>query len=125
MRHILGAAAAVLVFALSAPAAWADTATGAAEAADSALKPVKLMVVDSGENLFERRFFGKVAARRTVDLAFQVAGRIEEFPVAEGAMIEKGSLIARLDLRRYQLALHQAELQRAQTASSRAAPSAR
>ncbi|MDV7143077.1 efflux RND transporter periplasmic adaptor subunit [Tropicimonas sp. TH_r6] len=81
---------------------------------DMALKPVKLMVVEAETRRLERQFFGKVAARRTVDLAFQVAGQIQRFPVTEGSEIKQGNLIAELDLRPFELALEIAKLQKDQ-----------
>lgn len=83
-------------------------------AADEALKPVKLMVVHSGEAALERQFFGQVKARQSVDLAFQVGGQIVDFPVTEGLQIAKGSVIAGLDLEQFELQLDQARLQKAQ-----------
>ena len=53
--------------------------------AEVALKPVKLMVVEADQATLKRQFFGKVAARRTVDMAFQVRGQIETFPVIAGS----------------------------------------
>ncbi|WP_417742033.1 efflux RND transporter periplasmic adaptor subunit [Salipiger sp.] len=79
-----------------------------------ALRPVKLAVVEAGTQEITRQFFGKVVARRTVDLAFQVAGQIERFPVVEGTHIEEGALIAQLDLRPFELSLDQAQLQKEQ-----------
>lgn len=78
------------------------------------LRPVKLAVVEAGAQELTRQFFGKVVARRTVDLAFQVGGQIERFPVVEGSSIEEGALIAQLDLRPFELSLDQAQLQKEQ-----------
>ena len=83
-------------------------------AADAPAKPVKLMLVSEAAPGFSRQFFGQVAARRTVDLAFQVAGQIVEFPVNEGVLLPKGSLIARLDLEPFELQLDRARLQKEQ-----------
>ncbi|MEO0371100.1 MAG: efflux RND transporter periplasmic adaptor subunit [Pseudomonadota bacterium] len=61
-----------------------------------------------------RRFFGRVVAKETVDLAFQVGGQIVEFPVIEGEPLPKGSLVAELDLEPFELALEQAQLEQDQ-----------
>lgn len=83
-------------------------------AAQDVLKPVKLMVVQETAPGFSRQFFGRVAARQTVDLAFQVAGQIQEMPVTEGFQVPKGGLIARLDQEPFELALERARLQKEQ-----------
>lgn len=82
--------------------------------AQDPIKPVKLMEVTEGAAALDRLFFGKVVARQTVDLAFQVGGQIIEFPAIEGDVITKGSLIAQLDQEQYSLALEQAVLQQEQ-----------
>nr|WP_122074018.1 efflux RND transporter periplasmic adaptor subunit [Pseudophaeobacter sp. EL27] len=87
--------------------------TGPAQAED-ALKPVKLMTTQSGNLLLERQFFGQVAAKQTVDLAFQVPGQVMRFPVSEGYIVPEGQLIAELDLEPFELKLEQARLQKEQ-----------
>lgn len=42
-------------------------------------------------------FVGRVEARQTVDLAFQVGGQLAEFPLNEGLPVTQGDLVARLD----------------------------
>ncbi len=56
-----------------------------------------------------RRFVGRVDARSTVDYAFQVGGRLQEFPAVQGAIIPEGELIAKLDQTDYVLQLRAAE----------------
>ncbi|PCJ04661.1 MAG: efflux transporter periplasmic adaptor subunit [Rhodobacteraceae bacterium] len=85
-----------------------------ASVAETLPKPVKLMTTTSGDARLERQFFGQVAAKETVDLAFQVGGQILEFPVAQGFVAPKGTLIAQLDLEQFELNLEQARLQKAQ-----------
>lgn len=79
--------------------------------APDALKPVKLMEVETGTSLPTRHFFGKVVARQTVDLAFQVGGEITDFSVIEGQFVEENELIASLDMELFQLQFEQARLQ--------------
>ncbi|GGE62257.1 efflux RND transporter periplasmic adaptor subunit [Actibacterium pelagium] len=80
-------------------------------AQDGAVRPVKLMTVEERAKGVTRQFFGQVVARETVDLAFQVGGQIEQFPVIEGQQIAAGALIAQLDLEPFELQLDQANLQ--------------
>ncbi|SNY92575.1 RND family efflux transporter, MFP subunit [Cohaesibacter sp. ES.047] len=80
--------------------AWAQTGK----------RPVKLMKLEPQKERVERRFFGQIRARETVDLAFQVGGQIVEFPVKEGSQLEKGELVARLDTETFERALRQAKL---------------
>lgn len=82
-----------------------------AETPVEVVRPVKLMTVEASSAGVTRTFFGQVAAKETVDLAFQVAGQIVEFPVIEGQIVPKGGLIAHLDQEPFQLQLDQAELQ--------------
>lgn len=44
-----------------------------------------------------------------VNLSFQVGGRIDRLPVDEGYAVKAGQLVAQLDRRDYELALHNAE----------------
>ncbi len=87
--------------------------TTSAVAQDTA-KPVKLMQVQETTPGFSRQFFGRVAARQTVDLAFQVSGQIVEMPVTEGFVIPKGELIAQLDQAPFQRRYDRAVLQKDQ-----------
>ncbi|MFD1344362.1 efflux RND transporter periplasmic adaptor subunit [Litorisediminicola beolgyonensis] len=80
-----------------------------ATATQEMVRPVKLMTLEAGEAPLRRQFFGRVTARETVDLAFQVPGQIVRFPVTEGATLEEGALVAELDLTPFER-----ELQRAQ-----------
>lgn len=73
-------------------------------------KPVKLLTVEERTSGTRRQFFGQVVARQTVDIAFQVAGQVVEFPVVEGETLEKGALVAQLDLETFELSLEQAQL---------------
>lgn len=83
-------------------------------AQDESVRPVKLEKLDASDRVLTRQFFGSVTARQTVDLAFQVSGQIQEFPVLEGAAVSKGTLIAKLDLEPFQRALDQARIQKDQ-----------
>lgn len=84
---------------------------GSLAAQDDVFRPAKLMVVGSSTEGVTRQFFGQVVARQTVDLAFQVAGQIIEFPATEGQTIAEGALIARLDTEPFDLQQQLATLQ--------------
>lgn len=73
-------------------------------------RPVKLMELTAGERGLEREFFGRVRARETVNLAFQVGGQIVEFPVSEGARLDRGELVAQLDLTPFRREVNRAEI---------------
>lgn len=75
------------------------------------LRPVKLYQVNASNLQTVRHFIGRVDAISTVDLSFQVGGRIVELPVQQGTIVAAGSLIAALDPADYRLALREAELQ--------------
>jgi membrane fusion protein, multidrug efflux system len=80
-------------------------------------RPVKVLEVagaDAGSGL---RFPGRVRAVQRAELAFNVPGRIVEFPAREGQVLAAGALIARLDPADYEirLAAAQAEFDKART----------
>jgi len=89
-------------------------ATATFAAADAPAKPVKTLVLSQGEQTQTRVFFGRVTAKQTVDLAFQVAGQIREFPAVEGAVISAGDLVARLDPEPFALAVERARISKDQ-----------
>ncbi|MEM6324809.1 MAG: efflux RND transporter periplasmic adaptor subunit [Pseudomonadota bacterium] len=87
-------------------------ATAVTSVAQEALpRPVILMTVAGNGASESRQFFGKVVARQTVDLAFQVGGQLVRFPAQEGEVIPMGSLVAEMDLEPFELPVRQAELQ--------------
>ncbi|MEM8570579.1 MAG: efflux RND transporter periplasmic adaptor subunit [Pseudomonadota bacterium] len=79
------------------------------------VRSAKIEAVTASDADITRVFFGRVAARQTVDLAFQVGGQILELPIDEGDEIIEGDLIGRLDLEPFELDLAQrrAELDQA------------
>ncbi|MCK8463378.1 efflux RND transporter periplasmic adaptor subunit [Aliiroseovarius sp. S1339] len=80
--------------------------------AEDAAKPVKLLTVTANDETFSRVFFGKVVARQSVDMAFQVGGQIVEFPVIEGQVVSEGDMIVQLEQEQFSLALEQAVVQK-------------
>lgn len=90
-------------------------ALGLASAVQAQEAPLaKIVAVDVYDGSVTRQFFGRVTAKETVNLAFQVGGQIVSFPAIEGQPIPKGGLIAELDLEPFQLALDQARTQAVQ-----------
>lgn len=75
------------------------------------LVTVKLYEVNGEEHATSRHFVGRIDAVSTVDLAFQVGGRVSELPVQQGQIVPAGEVLAELDPTDYQLALQQAEVQ--------------
>jgi len=76
---------------------------------------VKLETVTAESAQETHVFFGRVVARETVDLAFQVGGQIVEYPLDEGVEVAKGDLVARMDQEPFELALAEATAQLEQT----------
>ena len=68
-------------------------------------RPVKMMTVSLGGKEGVHEFPGRVKARLTYPMAFEVAGRIIGFAVKEGQPVKKGQILARLDPRDYQAQL--------------------
>lgn len=74
----------------------------------------KIFEVSDSSGDVTREFYGRVAARETVDLAFQVGGQIIEFPIVAGQPITAGSIVARLDTKPFEIARDQAKAQNEQ-----------
>ncbi|MDN3718950.1 efflux RND transporter periplasmic adaptor subunit [Roseibium salinum] len=74
----------------------------------AAPKPAKIYTVSDQVGSLERRFAGRVAAVQTVDLSFQVAGKLVAVPVLESQQVKKGDLIAKLDTTDYDRAVREA-----------------
>ena len=88
----------------------ASIALGAPAVGDDAPRLVKLVSVGQGDLTLRRNFFGRVAARETVDIAFQVPGQVVSLPVIEGMNLAEGDVIAELDLEIFELDLQSARL---------------
>jgi len=99
-----------LVFALSA-LLLLSACTGETEVAEKIIQTVKTSKVTIGEAVQQRRFTGRIEAVSTVDLSFQVSGKLVHLPAKEGVVVPKGQLIARLDASDFKLALQQAKAQ--------------
>ncbi|MEM1233105.1 MAG: efflux RND transporter periplasmic adaptor subunit [Pseudomonadota bacterium] len=71
-------------------------------------RPAVIETVQTLQSASERVFFGRVKAKQTVDLAFQVGGQIVQLPIDEGQPIVEGALIGELDLEPFELSLARA-----------------
>ncbi|MGC3940871.1 efflux RND transporter periplasmic adaptor subunit [Roseobacter sp. EG26] len=83
---------------------------------------VKIIAPEDIKSGITRRFFGRIAARETVDLSFEVGGRLVMLPVIEGETIAQGTVVAALDTEKFERAVVRAELtlQQARRESERA-----
>jgi membrane fusion protein, multidrug efflux system len=81
-------------------------------------RPVKTMLVETGDRSLARTFPGKVEASKTVELAFQVPGLLVSLPVKEGQKVAKGEVVAQLRQDEFQARLKtvQGELDQARAA---------
>ncbi len=101
-----------LVFAALVLAACQDEASDPVSEAEAKLhaapRPAKIFTVTDQIGLVERRFAGRVEAVQTVDLSFQVPGKLVQLPVLESQPVRKGDLIAKLDTTDYDRAVREA-----------------
>jgi RND family efflux transporter MFP subunit len=62
---------------------------------------VKTIIIGDINSGYQRVYPGRVDAGQRVELSFQVAGTLKEFPVKEGTRVHEGDLVAQLDDRDY------------------------
>ena len=86
------------------------------------VRPVKLMTITQGGASRTLEYPGKVSATQSVELGFEVAGKIVELPIDDGKSVKKGALLGRLDQADFIAARDAAEANRvaAQSAYERA-----
>lgn len=70
---------------------------------------VQVFTVSDNDQTVVRHFVARVDALSTVDMAFQVAGRINKLVERQGVVIPQGDTLAALEPQDYNLALKQAE----------------
>ena len=85
-----------------------------------AAAPVVTTVAERKPMPVEIRTFGTVEALSTVTIKTQASGLLSEVAFTEGQEIKKGDLLARIDTRPFEAALHQAEAALARTRAQRA-----
>ncbi len=77
-------------------------------------RPVRLMTVTADAVTEQRQLPGRIQAAHTSAVSFQVAGKIDRFPVREGEVVEEGALIAGVDATDYRLTLREARVRAGQ-----------
>jgi len=65
------------------------------------VRPLKMIQVGATSLPGVREYPGKVTAKNTVEMAFQVEGQVIELPILNGQEVSKGDLLAKLDERDY------------------------
>lgn len=80
-----------------------------------AVPPVQTFILQQGVEQNFRRFPGEVAATRTSQMSFDVAGRMIERPATQGMTAVEGELLARLDPENFEARLASAEARLANT----------
>lgn len=67
------------------------------QGAQDKIFPVKTLTVNANADYVTRQFTGRVKAVQTIDLSFQVAGKLHQLHFNEGSIVPKGELLAELD----------------------------
>lgn len=67
-------------------------------------RPVKIAIVGENSAKATREYPGVISAEQSVQLGFEVPGRIIELPVIEGQQVSQGDVLAKLDPRDYRAA---------------------
>jgi membrane fusion protein, multidrug efflux system len=75
------------------------------------MRAVKLITPSGSAQPDKRVFFGQIVAKETVDVSFEVGGRLVSFDAQEGEFIEAGTQIAALDRAPFERAVERARLQ--------------
>ena len=68
------------------------------------VRPVKIQTIGGATQGGTLEFPGTIGAAQEAEMAFEVGGKIEEFPVVEGDDVERGQILSRLDPRDYEAA---------------------
>lgn len=98
----------VIVLATTGIAACGDQEAGQQQA--ERVWPVKVAALSGVGTDTQRQFAGRVKAVQTVDLSFQVGGKLDKLPFREGEIIPKGKVIAVLDDRDYRRRVKEARV---------------
>jgi len=96
----------------------ATVLAGPAVAQDAAPRPlsVQTLIVEAAPDTISRQFFGSVRARETVEMAFDLGGRLVRLPPEEGMRVAAGAVIAELERDGLERAVARVELQHAMAA---------
>lgn len=82
------------------------------------VRPVKLMTLGSGSAGTTLEYPGEISATRSVEMGFEVPGRIIELPISDGLEVKEGDLLGRLDPVDYKAARDVAKANRRATRSA-------
>ncbi len=99
-----------LLFAAGLLLAGRAGAEDGARVQDGGVPAVKVVTAEAAGAFETRSFFGRVRARETVDLSFEVGGRLEILDAVEGDRVDRGSPLARLDQAPFKRAVERAEV---------------
>jgi len=75
---------------------------------------VKTTTVPVPQSTITREFFGRIVARETVDVSFEVPGYLSLLNATEGTIVEQGTVVASLDLDGFERGVERAEISLAQ-----------
>jgi RND family efflux transporter MFP subunit len=85
---------------------------------EEVVRPAKLMTINVGGDGTTREYPGTVSATQSVELGFEVAGKIVERPISDGLAVKKGALLGKLDDADFVAARESAEANRKATQSA-------
>lgn len=83
----------------------------AEEFSEQEVRPAKLITVEAATTDLDLTFPAVIQATQSAELTFQVSGGIRELDVLEGAVVQQGDLIAKLDQRNAINAVEQARVE--------------
>jgi len=69
-------------------------------------RPVKTLLIEAPESSGVRNFPARIDAHRKAELAFRVAGKVQELLVKEGDRVKEGQEVAKLDPTDYQIVVN-------------------
>lgn len=78
------------------------------EAPEEVARPVKIIAFGGGGDTATLEYSGTIAAAQRSDMGFEVPGRVTEFLVSAGEVVEEGRVLARLDPADYEAELDKA-----------------
>jgi RND family efflux transporter MFP subunit len=68
-------------------------------------RPIKILELGRAGAALLREFPGEISAAQNADIAFEVAGKLIDFPVKESQRVERGAVLAKLDPRDFEATL--------------------
>jgi RND family efflux transporter MFP subunit len=81
------------------------------EPIDQSVRPARIFVVQGSAATLKYEFVGRVEAAQSIDMTFEVSGPLVQLPVLEGQSIERGSLVAGLETKDFELAVRESQLE--------------